>query len=37
MVYENYTMLYKYGKRMRDFLERFIFILVQFSIFWVRF
>ena len=30
-------MLYKYGKRKRDFLERFIFYLVLFAILWGRF
>ena len=34
MVYENYTMIYKNGERMRDFLGVFIFIVVQFSTFW---
>ena len=30
-------MIYKNGKRMRDFLGLFDFIVVEFSIFWGRF
>ena len=30
-------MLYKNGERIRDFFGLFIFIVVQFSIFWGRF
>ena len=30
----HYTMLYKYGKRKRDLLGRFIFYLVLFAILW---
>ena len=30
-------MLYKYGKRKRDFFERFIFYLALFAILWERF
>ena len=33
----HYTMIYKNGKRMRDFLDLFVFIVVQFSIFLGRF
>ena len=33
----HYTMIYKNGERMRDFLGLFVFIVVQFSIFWGRF
>ena len=30
----HYTMIYKNGERMRDFLGLFVFIVVWFSIFW---
>ena len=30
-------MIYKNGERKRDFLGLFIFVVVQFSIFWGRF
>ena len=33
-VMSHYTMIYKHGKHMRDFLGIFIFIIVYFSIFW---
>ena len=33
----HYTMIYKNGERMRDFLGLFIFIKAYFSIFWGRF
>ena len=32
----HYTMIYKNGERMVDFLGLFIFIVVWFSIFWGR-
>ena len=31
------TMIYKNGELMRDFLGLFVFIVLQFSIFWGRF
>ena len=37
VVMSYYTMIYKNGERMRDFLGLFVFIVVQISIFWGRF